>query len=556
MPTKIQDQNRGFKIWAPSEIYTGTTGQGAFVPNVGDAVLDWTQGWFKVVDVDYSTGLSTLQPHDFNTVVGGVIDADVLLGSGPGHISESYRLYVNTETVPFSAAMDARLRIYGSTAHHIKLFLGTDVGETAVPISYVPNTVNTDNIPLELVVMPGQNNVAVKVPATFKITEPVSDGELVTAVVYASNGTVLSICKMIVKLTDFIRTTDASQKMITGIQLLSPFMSQTDNHLLEYPINLPVQSGSLKGRVLYDDNSFLELNVDGTKFSLLGMDSYIASNLGQTKPLVLTYLLSNNEYSALVEGPSSGERYLSEEYTLRTVEAQGVYTVKIFVVPKWITTGTPRWALDFYLYNLDRDQWFLVTPYVEYGALSPTFDGQSFAAQELTVAVNLNQLGASYGYFRHVQTFTITMNALGNINTAADYYTLEYTDGNPVFGTNLKVIGGVSATPGMYTLDISCGKTDKATWLEALYNRIEAIYSPSLEVAPPTPNYVRVKIGTGFTREVELAEFDNLLNANRFMVDLVTINPTQGTTVRFEFIKRTVSGDQELGTCGVIVQRP
>ena len=50
-----------------SEIYTGPTGTGRYVPNIEDAVWDWTAGVFRVVDVNITTGLSTLVLHTFPT---------------------------------------------------------------------------------------------------------------------------------------------------------------------------------------------------------------------------------------------------------------------------------------------------------------------------------------------------------------------------------------------------------------------------------------------------------------------------------------------------------
>lgn len=38
-------------FWMMKDIYTGPNGTGEYVPNVGDAILDWTAGWFKVISV-------------------------------------------------------------------------------------------------------------------------------------------------------------------------------------------------------------------------------------------------------------------------------------------------------------------------------------------------------------------------------------------------------------------------------------------------------------------------------------------------------------------------
>lgn len=61
----IADPNRGFKVWHIDEIYAGENGPGRYVPNERDLVISYIDGWLRVINVDYTTGLSELQPVDF-----------------------------------------------------------------------------------------------------------------------------------------------------------------------------------------------------------------------------------------------------------------------------------------------------------------------------------------------------------------------------------------------------------------------------------------------------------------------------------------------------------
>ena len=80
----IFDSNRGFREWLRSEIYTGPTGTGVYVPNVDDKVWDWVQGILRVVAVDMSTGLSTLQAWQAPAEPEPENRLDILSGVGPG----------------------------------------------------------------------------------------------------------------------------------------------------------------------------------------------------------------------------------------------------------------------------------------------------------------------------------------------------------------------------------------------------------------------------------------------------------------------------------------
>lgn len=553
MPTRIIDQNRGFRVWALSQIYVGPDGteEQAYVPNVNDAVWDWTQGTFRVTDVDYTTGLSTLIQQNINPQTGGLLQEDALLGTGPGPVSQSYRIYVNNETAPFNASFDARLKIYGVNAHHIKIFRGTDTSENGNVISAILNSsgiVVSENVPLNLVQTVNGQNYAIRTPAPFVFTEQLPDGEVVTAVVYSAAGAPISNAKLIVVNTDFIRTTDASKKYVVSIELISPFLSASDNHRLEYPLNLVVQSGQLMGRVRYSNGDSLELPIDGTRFELQGINSYVATTVGQTKPLVLVYHLSESEYSftSLQVGE---DRFMTEAYTVTTVEAQGVYSVKLFVIPQWVTTPSPKWKLDWYLYNLERDVIYNVTPYVEFNTGTTVFDGLAIGTrQALSVGVNLQSIGASFNFYRYTQTLAITLNAQGSATDAANYYTIEYTDGNN-YGTGLKAIAGLSATAGQYTLNVGNGIADYPTFIQNVFRKLEPLYAPGVEGLAPEPTHFRLRVGDTWQREVLMGQYAQLQ-------DGITVQPIQGQAVRLEFFRRTSGSDLELGVAPMTIVYP
>jgi hypothetical protein len=295
-----------------------------------------------------------------------------------------------------------------------------------------------------------------------------------------------------------------------------------------------VQSDSLKGRVRYSDGTSKIYAVDGVKFELQGIDSYIASEVGQEFPLILKYTLSAGEYAYGVSEPVP-ERSMSRDYKLETIKSDDEYSVKIFVVPEWLNTG--KWSLRYYLYNLERDSVHDVTSLIELGSESKVFNGDNYdSIQEMTVVFNMLNLGTSYNYYRQVQKFRIQLYRPASDLTATTYYTIGYT-------TDLKYGSGIKArasgTTNAYILDISNGHQDVITWLEYIYSSVSPLRYTQTEAVAPVPTHVRLRIGTSWSREVPI---ENIFNK----ITNISATVTQGTLLRLEFFKRTGDVDYEL----------
>lgn len=537
-------------MWYRPDIFTGPTGTGQYVPNVNDLILDYSLGLFRVTAVNATTNLSTLvswsQPDD----AAGVIAQDILLGSGPGTQSESYRCYINGNVTPKTLAIDSRLRVYGSRAAYCKVFLGTDISASGIVISAQVNSagqVISENLSMEPVGTDAGSNLAIRTPIQGYSTEYPADGEVVTAVIYESSGRVLSISKLLVKRTNFVRTTNASRKYITSIQLVTPFISSTDNHLIEYPTNMLFQVGNLKGQVNYSDGTSIQLPIDGSRFILMGAESYVATQVGQRIPLLLTYNMASNEYGYSVNGDNTN-RFVTADYEITTTEIVGAYNVKLFVVPVW-QSPTLGYKLEYYLYNLDRQQIYYATPYVTlvapYNTYNPLPNGNS---QTLSVRIELSSLGSSFAYYNYAQTFTIALLTQGTATTAN--WWIRYSPGGvQIGGSNFAVLTNTSS--GIWSANIAAGKATQQEWLDALYHGAEPLLHPLSEIQAPTPTHFRVKIGTTFNREIAIANWAAAV-AN---IPLTSPDPKAGDALRIEFIKKDGSTVYELGLGVMAIHR-
>lgn len=544
------DKRRPHTRWSSNEIYTGPSGTGTYVPNPDDEVWSWGEGLYRVVSVNYETGLSVLEKHSDKNTSNGLREEDVLLSSMPGQPADTFRIYVNTTTVPHSCDFDAFLYIYGSQPRYLKLFKGTDTSSRGEVISAVFNSsgiMTTENIQFENVTTPQGNILAIKCPRTGYVTDTLTYGEIVTAVIYSSAGRVLSTCKLVTILSNTVRTIDASKKTITDIQLISPFLNDADNLLLEVPVNMIVSSMPMQVQVTYNDGTKTSYPLSDDKVSLHGIENFISSEMGYTADLVLTYTLAEGEYSNLVQTVEE-RSFITKEYRLRTIDSDNAYQVKLFVLPNW-DWALNRWALKFYMYTLERDVMYDVTPYIEYSTNSAVFDGLKFnSTQDINVAVNLSQVHNSYNYYRHPQTFKITLNQAATNRSSTGYYLLEYSN-DSIVGARATALG--NEVGNTYTLDISQGLSSGGAILDSLYWNTEPLYYDFAEAKPPAPTHVRVKIGKNWSRTIPVDELTDVMEN----IDVVASDMRQGTLVQLEWFRQSKTAVLELATTALTLQR-
>lgn len=557
--TVIVDPHRGYREWNIREIYSPSnpSSEGQYVPNPDDSVRDWTQGTLRVISVDYTTGISVLRKWSEPRDPGIIEDQDILIGTGPGHQSESYRVFLDQSVFPFTLSMDKALHFYGSTVSSVKVFLGTDISDNGVVISQFYDTSGNllgENIPVMLaavlpaygndgVVVSPPTNVAVKVPMSAHTTRSLPNGEVLTVVAYDDVGGAVSQRKLIVMNSGFIRQTDASRKYVASITLETPFLLTSDPQVIEYPINMPVDGLNLRGVVTYSDGSILKMPVDGTKFSLAGLRNYVATIQGQSVPLMLTYLLSPHE-SAYVHTPAPNGR-ISVPYMARTRSSDGAYSVKLFAYPTWVDQLN-GYRLEYYLYNLDRQIAYRVTNLVTQANNSAAFDPLLYGVlQRINVGINMDEVDPLFASWRHTQMFEITLVRPGNLNVG-DNWTVAFTAGqNPPYGENVKA-DWTFINVNNSTLDLSCGCETLEEWLQTLYYPTQPLFDPRSEVGPLVPNFFIVASGN-VRVELPISQW----NAD------ITVGSVsgEGRLVFVEFIRKMSDNDLQLSVAGLIMHQ-
>lgn len=542
----IYDPNRGFRAWHISEIYRGPN-TGRYVPNVDDMIIDWDAGIFRVTSVDEGTGLSVYKSWKLPGQDSGVQQQDILLGVDVGAQGESFRALLDNSVTPHTLDLDGRLHVYRTTASYVKVFKGTDISEDGDVISAMYDGNGTfvgENIPLELVVMPDQNNVGVKAPQSGYTLKELDDGEVVTAVVYDDAGHAISYSKLLIKNTAFVRTTEANKRYVTGIYLESPFLSKQDDHVLEFPTNMPADTVPVTGVVSYSDGSKVRLPANsGGQFRLFGLNHFVANTAGQKISLVLTYYLGDGEYSYGAAAGGNG-KFITAKYQGVTKPFEKAYSIKLFAWPRWVD-DLRGYELDYYLTTLNRDGITKVN-----SIAAPTGNSQAFqpltygVKQHMTFGVDMDKVDSKYPNYRHVQTLDILLKQPGT--ASSDNWAIGFSDDqNPLFGTGLAAKVGMINTDN-WTLDIANGFGTKEEWLNHLYYATQPLVHYQQEVKAPEPNMFIVKTKSK-SFEFDIDKWNQTLT---FVNDLA-----QGEPLLIEFIQRQYENDLYLSMAALPVHR-
>lgn len=536
--------------WALAQLYMGQEGEGKYVGKLQDYVVDYdTNQWYKIVAIDPTTLIPTLQAIRTVNDPAPVSDDDLFL-LGPGEQVETLRVFVDKSVLPFKITADKRATVNSVLTKYCKIAVGSKLDGTDRIISkYFDGSGQYvgENIPLEVVAMPNGQNYSVKVPMTGYTTEDLAQGDTVTYEFFDDEGSLVSIRTGKVQLTSFMRQTDAASKYITSIELDSPWLSESNPNELRYPINIPLNGLNLFGIANYSDGSKMKLPVDGTRFKIMGFQEHVATIVGQTTRLVLSYNLADNEevYAAQQAYPN-GPRFMTETYQAITENFDGAYSLKLFCSPTW-NTDVNQWRLEWFLYNLDRTIAINVTPYIHYADNHAPFDPNPSAYglnQQLQVNLDLSDVNGVYRKVNFTQTLSVVL-----YRDATDHsgtpFTVYYESGQtPPYGQDLHA-DVQFVNQNLKYVNIGLGMTDQAAWLTKVLAPAKPLYDPDREPSYPVPDMFAFMWNDGSQSEFPISQWNQ---ANQ-----VSQAVPNGGTLNIKFFRRTPDNDLEIALCPMVI---
>ena len=500
-------------MWSIHEIFKeGSNGAGHYIPKINDYVIDPdTYTTWIVTSIDAVTLYPLMVEKRPANMSYSLSETDVLFGVGPGTQSDTYRVYLDKSVMPYVLAVDARLKIGGTMAAYAKIFKGANTQDQASIVSRVYDSAGnflTDRVPLELAAIDSHVNYSIKMVAPCYTNFDLHDAEMVTVVIYSTEGHVVSKRQCLIENTAFIRQVNTSQRYVTNISLESAFLSAAQDNTIEFPLNVPINALNLIGVVHYSDGSSRKLPVDSTKFRMFGLEQYVSTIVGQQINLVLSYALSSDEvvYGAV----TSDAKYVTAAYKLKTMDPNNAYTVKVFGYPVWVDIAN-GYQMHWYLFNLDRNVFFDVTNNVIFGPNTGSFNPRGYGyTQQKAIQLNLRDVSGSFKPYIHTQVFNIELKNQPNAD-ATPWTILSSLDSNDTpYGANL-FIHRQANSPSATTFKIDSGITTEAEWIDQVYRKTYPLMDRNFELEAPGPTHFEVSYG-GVTNNYEIASWNAVLS--------------------------------------------
>lgn len=539
------DGTRPFQIYSIDEVYDVENKKGKWFPNVNDLIVDYRNSMFQRVTYADKTSLvyKTVPWNQINP--GG---GDAVAGGGGPDINRTIRVLINDRVYPPTLRCDSRLQWAGADNVSYRVFRGYDISENGEVISayIVDGKLEGNRIPLELAAINEVDNKTIMSPLPGHAKGSFENYEPCTIVVYGTNDTETSIEYGYIVKTNFVMSQEDDERVIRGIELLSPFLSPSDNLKLDLPINIPLEDIPLTCRVSYNDG-FVDYPVDGTRASLDGLEStgsfdkfYISSLTGQRIDVQLKYRMAPNESYV---GDDLFDTTIIKDYVAETLPIDGAYSVKLYVLPQWLDVAR-GYRLRYFLYNMTRGNFFEATAHVERAINGAIFDPKLYGVkQTLAVTCNLESVSPVYNAHVHVQTFAITLLAPGSQNS--DPYLIEYNPTESVYGENCNIKFDYDNVK-YWAADVRCDAKDKSEWLQRLYRNIHPLYDRRTESEAPDPTHFDIVIGDKVYSRI-VNDWLTPFNID-FRVD-------EGDEVYIRWIKRTPTDDLQLGLTPLIARQ-
>lgn len=339
---------------------------------------------------------------------------------------------------------------------------------------------------LELAEIESHTNYSTKIVPRCHCTESYPNDELVTLVVYADDGHVVYRRQLLIQNTDTISDLNASVRYITHISLESIWLAPGSEDEIQYPLNLPVNSLNMMGMVHYSDGTTSRYPVDGGKFTMLGLGNHVSSMIGQVKPLVLRYLLGNDEIAYAAGG--SNNRYITKPFQMVTTNPNYSLGVKLFPYPEW-QGDSLGYRIRWFLMNAERNVFFEVTNAVKFNEATGPFDPKLYGyLQRKSVSINLRDVSLAFPSFNHPQVVDIVLNQAPSADTLPSWSVRsEAGESYPYYGVSTYA----KLRPGN-KINLSSEMATQEDWLEVFYRAALPLTLRGQEVKAPAPTHFGV----------------------------------------------------------------
>ena len=513
------ERNGAFATHDWDSVYFGREGFNKVIPKVRDWIVKPLTGEIYVV-----TG------HEPATYV--PIYREIGSGSESGFTEtaaqpDTYRAYYDGNQNPAILKVDGRFTVHDADASYARVYRGTDTTRADRIISAIYDNQGqliSNNVPLVDVARNNVTGIIQKGVRSCSVNTKLNNGETITLVFFTAQDRITSTAVMKVIQGSWVLPEEADGKHITHISLSSPYQNSINPTRIEVPINIQLNAMNFHGILHYSDGSqSTPQPIDGTKWSLLGLDHFVGVYPSQTSSLGLRYRLDPNE--AASGATTADGKFMTTPYTLVTMPQNGALTVKLAGYPVWNQTDQ-AYRLRWFMTDLNRDVNIDVTNFVYYNASSDVFSGTRLGViQNLSVRINLNDVSKAYPSVIHTQTQSLTLDKLGT-DSGANWRIAFDINQTPLYGEQVHALCTM-VNQNLWRVNMRFGAVNVSEWLQRAYYAARPIYDPSTEAKAPEPTHFAVFQGSTRT-EVPVSQWDrefqvsqNLYNQTALQVEWV-----------------------------------
>jgi len=519
------------------------------VPRENQLVVDVpNKAWYRVKRVDYEGTLKAELEAWFaiNSDEEATVEQDWIFGIRGGPMIGEALLAVDFSVRPNVARVDATIMRPG--ANYALLYLGNAPNEGKI-ISAVYDqglVMQTNKIPTPLAEIVDRTNLEIKTTGPFSVTEneeALPNGKQCFLAFYDVDGNFIPPGQLVrVQHSAYMKDHRVGIKYIDSIRLLTPWFSNANNpDKVMVPINVNLLSLELRAEVLYSDGSSSgPLAVNGTKFSIEGLQEHRPTYPGQTSQVVLVYKLAANEQFYVARpGNPEFERAI---YTFEAAAKEGAYSPRLFTYPQWDSTIN-GYRLQHFLYDLDRKTFVDVSAKVKINSQSPAWRPSTYGvAQSMIFNINLRDVSIDYESVTFIQYTEITL--LRDLNTAGRKFEVSFVFDKPTYqGAELKI----KVNDGANTkVSLTNAMASQSAWLNLLYWGIYPSFDSFNEDKAPTPTHFYLMHEDGRKWMYPLSDWNKDL--------ALPISVQTGKTWFVVWVKRDSAGNEiQLANTGVSV---
>jgi len=201
--------------------------------------------------------------------------------------------------------------------------------------------------------------------------------------------------------------------------------------------------------------------------------------------------------------------------------------------------------MEYWLYNLDRQTFYNVTPYVEIATNSAAFNPTAYGVvQTFTIAVDLNRVDGRFAPYRAVQVMRVAL--LGPAaNQPANWEILFDPTQTEGYGRGM-VANTQFLSVNNWRLNLSMGLSNVELWLNKMYYNVEPLFNQEIEEEAPRPTHFILQFLNN-AYEYPISEWNQNLNVNNDLQN--------GELLWIRWIRRTVTTDLQLATTALPIMR-